>query len=145
MLILKITWQRLLDDENRTCPRCSGTEKELEYAFEKLKEVLKPLGFEVIFEKKEIGLDEFRNVPLSSNQIFINNKPLEDWLGARTGQSQCCDVCGDSECRTIVAGDRVYETIPSSFIIKAGLIAAAEMLPVERLLSDNFFSYTEAK
>ncbi|GER93822.1 DUF2703 domain-containing protein [hot springs metagenome] len=137
MLILRIRWQRLVEGDGKTCPRCGNTEKELQDAFLRLKEALGVLGFQVEMEKYAITPEDFKKDPLSSNRIWINDKSLEEWLGARTGQSQCCDVCGDSECRTTVAGDHVYETIPASLVIKAGLIAAAEMLPVERPMSEK--------
>ncbi len=132
MLTLKIRWQRLLDGANKTCPRCGSTEEELDKAYLKLKEALLPLAINVILEKKELSLNEFRANPLSSNQIWIGDKTLEEWLGAMTGKSRCCDVCGDEECRTVEVGSQVYDVIPASMIIKAGLIAAAEILPVER-------------
>ncbi|MEO0247461.1 MAG: DUF2703 domain-containing protein, partial [candidate division WOR-3 bacterium] len=60
MLILKLKWQRLVDDKKRTCPRCSGTEGELDRAYLKLREALSPLGIEVVLEKKELTLEEFK-------------------------------------------------------------------------------------
>jgi hypothetical protein len=129
MLTLKIRWQRLVDNEDRTCPRCGGTEEELNRAYLKLKEVLSLLDIEVVLEKKELTIDEFKANPLASNHLWIGDKTLEEWLGAMTGKSPCCDVCGDNDCRTVEIGEQIYETIPASMIIKAGLIAAAEMLP----------------
>jgi len=131
MLKLTIKWQRLVDEAQRTCPRCSETEEELEKAFLKLKEALQPLGIEVVFVKEELRMEDFKKDPLESNRIWIAEKGIEEWLGARTGQSQCCDLCGDSECRTVEIRDNIYETIPSSLIIKAGLIAASKLLPVK--------------
>ncbi|MCX7794192.1 MAG: DUF2703 domain-containing protein [Thermodesulfovibrionales bacterium] len=132
MLILKILWQRLVNSENKTCPRCEGTEEELHNSCLKLREVLSPLGIKVILEKKELSIDEFKKDPMASNKIWIGDKTLEEWLGATTGKNPCCDVCGDNECRTVEMKGEVYETVPESLIIKAGLIAAASMLPVER-------------
>jgi hypothetical protein len=131
MLKLTIKWQRLVDEAQRTCSRCGGTEEELEKAYLKLKEVLQPLGIQVVFDKEELRMEDFKKAPLESNRIWIAGRGIEEWLGAKTGQSQCCDLCGDSECRTVEIGDNVYETIPSSLIIKAGLIAAAELLPIK--------------
>ncbi|MDI6714841.1 MAG: DUF2703 domain-containing protein [Thermodesulfovibrio sp.] len=123
---LIIKWQRLLYN-NSTCPRCSETEKEIEEAFFKLKEAFKHLNIEVILEKIELNKVEFSKTPLSSNLILINNKPLEEWLGAETGKSKCCSVCGDEDCRTIHFKGNTYEAIPENLIIKASLIAASEM------------------
>lgn len=137
MLTLKIRWQRLLDKEYKTCPRCGGTEEELDKAYLKLKEILSPLAINVILEKKELNLEEFRANPLSSNQIWIGDKTLEEWLGAETGKSKCCDVCGDEECRTIETGLQRYEIIPAPLIIRAGLVATAVILPVGRPVIDK--------
>lgn len=49
-------------------------------------------------------------------------------MNARTGQSQCCDVCGDEECRTVEIDGETLEAIPAELIVKAGLIAAAEII-----------------
>jgi hypothetical protein len=123
---LIITWQRLVSDNN-TCPRCGSTEEELNKAELQLKEKLNPLGIEVIVEKIEISLEKFQENPTQSNKILFNGVLLEDLIGAETGQSQCCDVCGDNECRTVKVGEELYETIPSDIIIKAGLIVAQTM------------------
>ncbi len=127
MKTLKIKWQRLIFDE-QTCPRCGSTEQEVEKAVSLLKESLRPLGIRVALEKRELTEAEFKKDPLQSNKIWIKGRPLEDWIGGKTGRSQCCDVCGTAECRTIGVGDEVYEAIPADLIIRAGLIAAAELL-----------------
>lgn len=129
--MLTIKWQRLLDEHNLTCPRCGLTEVEVEKAFHSLKQALAPLGIEVVMEKTSLVFDEFIKDPLQSNQIWIEGKPLERWLGAEVGQSRCCDVCGDAECRTVEIEGHNYEAIPASLIIKAGLIAASRILPIE--------------
>lgn len=124
---LIIRWQRLVDNST-TCPRCSGTEIEIEKAIYKLKEAFKPLNIYVVLEKYELNQDEFRKSPLVSNLILINDKPLEDWLNAEIGRSQCCSICGDEDCRTIQFKGQTYEAIPENLIIKASLIAAAELI-----------------
>jgi hypothetical protein len=78
---LVIKWQRLVE-ENKTCPRCGDTEKELERAFLKLKDAFALLNIEVILEKIQLSKEDFKRNPLSSNQIWINNKPLEFWINA---------------------------------------------------------------
>ncbi len=124
---LLIKWWRLIDS-GQTCPRCKNTEIELDKACQKLKEAFRILGIEVIIDKQEITNDEFNKNPLISNQIFINNKPLEEWLNAKVSQSPCCDICGDQDCRTVEFLGKSYEIIPSELIIKACLLAAADMI-----------------
>ena len=128
---LIITWQRLLLNEI-TCPRCETTEAEVEKAFVSLKSALLPLGIEVALEKKSLTGEEFMTDPLQSNMIRLNDRLLEEWLEAKTGKSQCCNVCGPNSCRTVNIGGEVYETIPSEIIIKAGLLAASELIGQKR-------------
>ncbi|MCX7725454.1 MAG: DUF2703 domain-containing protein [Chitinispirillaceae bacterium] len=123
---LEIVWQRLLVDGN-TCPRCSSTETELEKAVSKLRKALSYVGIKVILHKKELSLSEFKNAPLKSNEILINNKLLEEYFQAKTGKSQCCDVCGPTDCRTIEIEKETFEAIPEKLIIKAALLAAVEL------------------
>jgi len=132
MRALKIKWQRLLIDEiGQTCPRCGSTENEIDKAVNTLNRSLAPLGIEVIIEKKVLDSVAFAKNVLESNRIWINDVPLEKWLGAEVGQSLCCDVCGDAECRTVKVGENIYETIPADLIIKTGLIAASNMIAIE--------------
>ncbi len=122
-----ISWQRLVSD-GETCPRCGGTEENLEKAVSSLKKSINPLGLNVIFKKKKLSVKEFKEDPLKSNLITINDKPLEYWINGKVNESQCCDVCGPNDCRTITVGEETYEEIPSNLIIKAGLIAASNMI-----------------
>lgn len=124
---LTITWQRLLS-KGETCPRCGLTENEIDKAVTLLRQSLEPLGVEIVLEKRELSVDLFKKDTLQSNAIRINGRLLEEWLGARTGQSECCDVCGPNDCRTMEVGGDVYEAIPADLIIKAGLLAAAQLL-----------------
>ena len=94
---LIISWQRLIGGGS-TCPRCGSTEDELNNAVQQLKEKLASLEINVILEKKELSIEEFKKKPVESNRILFNGRSLEDVIGAKTGQSQCCDVCGDEEC-----------------------------------------------
>lgn len=124
--ILTISWQRLIDRGN-TCPRCKSTEDELEKAVQQLNDKLGLLGIDVILEKTELLRDEFKKDPIESNRILFNGRSLEDIIGAKTGQSQCCDMCGDEACRTVEIGGKTYETIPVEIIVKAGLKLAADL------------------
>lgn len=125
---LRIVWQRLVDEEGRTCERCSLTEQALEESLRKLQAALCALDISVVLQKESIQLQEFKRDPLQSNQIWINGRPIEQWLGATVGQSQCCSVCAGSSCRTLTVDGVSYEAIPSGLIVRAALLAAAELL-----------------
>lgn len=124
---LKIRWQRLVNQAGNTCPRCTDTGDTVEAAFAKLRKSMSALGVEVELEKKTLDFSIFTNDPLQSNRIWIAEKPLEEWIGGTVGESQCCDVCGDSECRTISIDQSTFEAIPENLIIRAGLLAAADI------------------
>ena len=115
MKTISIEWQRLIIDE-KTCPRCGGTEQELEQAINELDR----LGIKAKLEKKELSAAKFKAAPGESNRILINGQTLEAWLNANTGRSRCCDACGDEECRTVEISGKVYETIPAELIVRAG-------------------------
>jgi len=125
---LHIVWQRLVDSSGRTCARCGATREALEHAIAKLKGALAPLGLEPRLETREIGEAAFKSDPSASNRIWIADRSLEEWLGASSGSSRCCSVCGDSECRTVELGETVFEEIPEELILKAALVAAAQAL-----------------
>jgi len=131
MKMLNIEWQRLLDERNKTCPRCGSTEQEVEKAVQSLKQVLNASGIDVNLVKKAIDPENFKKDVLQSNKILIAGKTLEEWLGAETGQSICCEVCGDAECRTVEYADQTHETIPADLIVKAGLHAASRVFNVK--------------
>lgn len=127
MKTLRIKWQRLVY-EGETCPRCKGTETEIEEAVSSLKESLQPLGVEVLLEKEEITMERFEKDPLQSNRILINDIPLEDWVGGKTGRSPCCSICAPSDCRTLEIKDEIFEVIPKDLIYEAGLVAALKLV-----------------
>lgn len=128
---LRIIWQRLVDDHGQTCDRCGRTETALEEAVRKLKHSLKGVGIDVVLEKKTLSPSSFLKNPLESNRIWIAEEPIERWLSATTGQSKCCSTCGDSDCRTIMVKGKTYEAIPADLIVKAGLLAGAQLLHSE--------------
>lgn len=131
MKTLVIEWQRLLDENKRTCPRCGSTEQEVEKAATTLNRELKPFEIRVILTKKAIKPETFMTDVLQSNKIVIAGRTLEEWLGAETGQSRCCEVCGDAECRTVEYADQSHEMVPADLIVKAGLIAASQVFNVK--------------
>ncbi len=125
---LRIQWQRLVD-EGETCQRCGATEAALEEARRRLQESLAPWGITVVLEKTALDPAAFAQDPQQSNLVLINDRPLEDWLQAQTGQSPCCGPCGDADCRTLTVNGKVYEAIPAALIVQGGLLAARPFLP----------------
>jgi len=125
---LKIVWQRLVTPGGATCNRCGDTFTELQRAVIKLKDVLAPLDLAPNLETVELTPESFNRDPAASNRIWIEGRPIEEWLGARVGTSRCCSVCGDAECRTVAIDQTVFETIPEHLIVRAALAAAARTL-----------------
>ena len=60
MKMLIIEWQRLLDERNKTCPRCGSTEQEVEKAVLSLKQTLKSAGIDVSLVKRAINPQRFK-------------------------------------------------------------------------------------
>jgi len=133
--VLQIRWQRLVDEQGQTCDRCGTTETAVEEAVQKLKRSLKELGIDVVLEKKTLNPSTFLKDPLESNRIWVAGEPVEKWLSATSGQSKCCSTCGDSDCRTVTVDGKTYEAIPADLIIKAGLLAGAQLLHGESHVS----------
>lgn len=130
--VLKIEWQRLVDEKGQTCQRCGSTEKEVQKAFQSLKQSLAPLGIKVTLEKKALEPSICAKNVLQSNRIWIGGRTLEEWLGAQVGKSPCgfcCAKLGDEvECRTVEVGGQVYEAIPAGLIVQASLLAMGELI-----------------
>ena len=126
-----IEWQRLLGGQKETCPRCSATEQEVEQAVRELNDALAPSDIAVNLVKKAIDLETFSKDALQSNKIIIAGKTLEEWLGATTGRSKCCETCGDAECRTVEYGGDAHEAIPAELIVGAGITAAAHLFKIQ--------------
>jgi anti-sigma factor RsiW len=124
---MQILWKRLIKG-GETCTRCEDTGRELEAAVAKLAAALRPLEIEPVLEMQEIDEAEFKANTSESNRVWIAGKSIEEWLGADVGMSRCCSVCGDSNCRTLEVGGHTYETIPEEQFIKAGLMAASQMI-----------------
>jgi len=128
---LGIVWQRLVDEDGKTCQRCGGTEEQLSKGIENLTRALQPLGIKVTLEKNSMGAECTDSI-IESNKILIHGRPLEEWLGAKVGTSECgfcCTKLGESvECRTTSVDGKTYEVIPAELIVKAGLKAASEII-----------------
>ena len=131
MKVLKIEWQRLVDEKGQTCQRCGSTEKEVQKAFQNLKQSFIPLGMEVVLEEKALDAATCAKNISQSNRIWIGGRPLEEWLNAQVGQSPCETCCAelgsDVECRTLKVEGEVYEVIPADLIVRASLLAVADL------------------
>lgn len=125
---LPIVWQRLVNTQGNTCPRCQGTGQEVQRAVERLRLMLEPLGVTPALEMRELDEATFMNQPAESNRIWIGGKPIEDWIEGQAGSSQCCDECGDNDCRTLEVGGQSYEVPPEALLVRAGIIAASRLL-----------------
>lgn len=125
---LPIVWQRLVSRHGETCDRCNATRLELERAVTMLEPALRPLGILPELEFRELDEASFAVEPDESNRIWIAGIPLEGWLGGTVGHSRCCEVCGGSQCRTVQVGPTSFETLPAWMIIKAALLASAELV-----------------
>ncbi len=84
--VLKITWQRLVDEKGQTCQRCGSTEKELQKALQSLDKSLTPLGIKVALKKKALDPAVCAKDISQSNRIWIGKQSLEEWLGAKVGK-----------------------------------------------------------
>ena len=126
MKTLEIIWQRLVS-EGQTCNRCGDTGKAVRNAVKTLTPALLPLGIEPVLHTVEIDESSFKVSPTESNRILVAGKTLENWVGAATGRSRCSSVCGDHECRTVEVDGVAFESVPEWLIVKAGLLAAAQL------------------
>lgn len=96
----------------------------------RLSEVLRPLGIRPTLEERTLDNVAFEATPRESNRIWIADRPLEDWIGGNVGESRCCTVCGEHDCRTLELDGSTFEAIPEQLIVKAGLAAASTLLRV---------------
>ena len=133
MTELAIRWQRLVDEDGRTCERCGATGEALDGAVRRLARALGELGIRTVLETHTLDPAVFGENPLESNRIWLAGRPLEDWLAATVGRSACCSACGDSECRTVTVDGTTYEAIAPELILEAGLLAAAHVLRDRRV------------
>jgi hypothetical protein len=133
-MILAIRWQRLVDEEGKTCDRCGGTQEELSKAVDALRQALSPLGMQVTLEENSLSPEDCAEDIMESNRIWIADRPLEDWLGADVGATDCGSCCaqlGETvQCRTTSLGGETYEVIPAQLIVKSGLLAASQIIEI---------------
>jgi hypothetical protein len=80
-------------EQGGTCARCGSTETEVRQATAQLEQALSPLGIAVTLEQQALDTETFRRDVDASNRIWVNDRLLEDWLGAEVGAS-ACTYCG---------------------------------------------------
>jgi hypothetical protein len=121
---LVIRWQHTVCQNENPCERCINTPLEIQRAYKDLKASLTGLGIVVTFEEKKMKEHD--------DHIFINDHDITDLLEGetiRTACLNCLDDKGDPRtCNTLKLGDNTYEVIPAELIIKAGLVAASELV-----------------
>lgn len=78
MKTLVIEWQRLLNENKITCPKCGSTEQEVDEAAAVLNRELKSFEIRVTLTKKAIKPDTFKKDVLQSNKIVVAGKTLEE-------------------------------------------------------------------
>ena len=125
---LTLKWQRLVDETGKTCRRCSDTQHEVRVAADILERSLRPLNMRLLVEELPMSPEAVAEDTSQSNRIFVEGRPLADWLGGTIGMSpceSCCPELGQNvRCRTLTVDGNTYEAIPATLIVRAGLRAA---------------------
>ena len=124
MNTLEIEW-RHLDQDGRTCLRCSDT-------LQSLQQVVSQLAAECASRGVRIAYRETRLPPerlSESNLILFNGLPLESVLPDAAASENECQSCGDlcgqpSFCRTVTVGGQTFEAIPAALVRQAACIVA---------------------
>ena len=129
---ITVRWQRLVTEAGETCDRCQNTQEEVGLATDRLRRCLRPLNIEVALEETPMTAEACARDISQSNRVFVDDRSLEDWLGAEVGRSRCGSRCAqlgqDVHCRTVVVDGQTYEVIPAGLIVRAGLLAAEAVL-----------------
>ena len=129
---LTVSWQRLVDETGKTCQRCSDTQREVRAAADILKRSLRPLNINVLVEEVPMSPEMVAKDTSQSNRVFVDGRPLADWLGGTVGMSPCRSCCPhlgpDVKCRTLTVDGKTYEAIPATLIVRVGLRAADNAL-----------------
>jgi hypothetical protein len=122
MTTLEIEW-RHLDQDGRTCLRCSDTLQSLQQVIRQLAAECAPRGVRIVYRETRLPIERLPE----SNLILFNGVPLEAVLpGASASENECqsCgDLCGEpSLCHTVTVGGQTFEAIPAALIRQAACI-----------------------
>jgi len=116
---LEIEW-RHLDQDGKTCDRCSDTGENVRRAIQSLADDLEALQWRVTFKETRLTEADIAE----SNQILLNGIPLDELLPNARISENCCASCGEllgapTLCRTLEYQERTHEAIPVSLIREA--------------------------
>ena len=125
MNTLEIEW-RHLDQDGRTCLRCSDTLQSLQQVIAQLVAECAPHGVHIAYRETKLPPEQLSE----SNLILFNGIPLESVLPDASASESECPSCGDligqpSQCRTVSVEGRTFEAIPAALIRQATCAVAA--------------------
>ncbi|HHW75847.1 MAG TPA: DUF2703 domain-containing protein [Xanthomonadaceae bacterium] len=124
MNTLEIEW-RHLDQDGRTCLRCSDTLQSLQQVVSQLAAECASRGVTVAYRETKLSPEQLSQ----SNLILFNGLPLESVLPDAAASENECQSCGDlcgqpSFCRTVTVGGQTFEAIPAALVRQAACIVA---------------------
>jgi hypothetical protein len=119
MQTLEIEW-RHIDLAGVPCERCHTTGAALPRVVAELRRQCGRGHVRVTYRETRLALDGLD----ASNSVLINGRPLEHWLGAKTGASPCAGCCQatgapDTHCRTVKVAGSTFEAVPPELILRA--------------------------
>jgi len=130
--VLTIAWQHSPEKEGTKCEKCLAKKAEIQKAYESLKNSLPSLGIQVALTEEPVKTMSCGMVLSQSSKICIGGRMLEEWLGAELGPGTCGKGCtrapGEAQCVSLKLEGETYEVVPADLIVKAGLVAASDML-----------------
>ena len=118
MNTIKIEWMHY-DKEGETCTRCNNTGDNIKSALEKISKDSDFKDIKVNYKETKLNADKMPE----SNTVLINDRKIEDILGASSSENFChscsCLAGQGTNCRTIEKDGESYEDIPEQMIIDA--------------------------
>lgn len=124
MTTLEIEW-RHLEQDGRTCLRCSDTSQSLQQVVTQLAAECEPLGVHIVDRETKLPPEQLSE----SNLILFNGTPLESILPGASAAASECPSCSDlvgraGSCRTVSVEGRAFEALPASLIRQAACAVA---------------------
>ena len=110
--------------EGETCERCGDTREATRAAVAEATGLLSPAGVVVVLAERELD----RSGIAESNQVLVNGRPVEEWLGGSATESDCpscADLIGEPTCcRAVEIDGLVSEALSRETIVGAIMTAA---------------------